>query len=78
MSSPDPLMSAAQVAQARAERFAPLWQMTRAQRIAAYWRGELSIAECLAWARRFPHEPPRAVDGEWHFIATKTPEYLGE
>ena len=79
MPSPsDPLAHIAQLTQARAERFAPLWQMSPAERVATYWRGELSFAACLAWARRYPHEPPRVADGEWHFVAVRTPEFLGE
>jgi soluble lytic murein transglycosylase-like protein len=60
--------------QAEAE-MAPLWRMSEAQRLAAFYRGDLNLRQCLAWARRFPKEPPLAPDGEYLFIAWKTPEW---
>lgn len=57
------------------ERTAHLWEMTPAQRLSAFYRGEFNLFECLAWARRYPKEPPLAADGEWLFIAWKTPEW---
>lgn len=56
-------------------RRARLWEMTPAQRLAAFYRSELSFGDCLAWARRFPNEPPLAADGEYLFIAVNTPEW---
>jgi len=47
--------------------------MTAEQRVAAMYAGELSLADCLAWAARFPQEPP-TINGEWAFIAIRTPE----
>jgi hypothetical protein len=52
-----------------------LWAMTPRQRLAAFYRSELSLGDCLAWARRFPDEPPLAPDGEYLFIAVRTPEW---
>ena len=52
-----------------------LWRMSAEQRRAAFFRGELTLGDCLAWARRYPHEPPTAPDGEWLFIACRTPEW---
>ena len=50
-----------------------LWRMTPDQRVAAMYAGELSLADCLAWAARWPDEPP-TINGEWAFIAIRTPE----
>jgi hypothetical protein len=55
------------------ERCDWLWRMTAEQRVAAMYAGELSLADCLAWAARFPDEPP-TINGEWAFIAIRTPE----
>src|SRR4051794_39015997 len=55
-----------------------LWRMTRDQRRAAFYRGELTLGDCLAWARRHPNEPPLAADGEYLFIAVRTPEWADE
>jgi hypothetical protein len=35
--------------------------------------GELTYAEAYKWAARYPHEVER-VDGEFWFIAQRTPE----
>lgn len=68
-------LAAAKEEAAKRER---LWRMTADQRRAAFFRGELSFADCLAWARRYPNEPPIAGDGEYLFIAWKTPEWADE
>jgi hypothetical protein len=52
-----------------------LWSMTGEERTAAFYRGELSLGDCLAWARRMPDEPPRSPDGEYLFITVRTPEW---
>ena len=57
----------------RRERREWFWRMTADQRVAAMYAGELSLADCLAWAARYPHEPP-TINGEWAFIAIRTPE----
>jgi hypothetical protein len=61
------------VAPSRRERREWLWRMTAQQRVAAMYAGELSLADCLAWGARCPNEPP-TINGEWAFIATRTPE----
>jgi hypothetical protein len=61
------------VAPSRRERSEWLWRMTAEQRVAAMYAGELSLADCLAWAARYPDEPP-TINGEWAFIAIRTPE----
>jgi hypothetical protein len=57
----------------RAEQSLILWRMSAAEREAAMWRGELTGAQLLEWARRRPDEIP-LIDGEWAFIAALTPE----
>ena len=78
---PDPLAvvnAATAVAAQRAARHAHLWAMTRQERVAAFYRGELTFADCQAWSRRYPDEPPRGPCGEYLHILVSTPEWLGE
>jgi len=37
------------------------------------YAGKLTLADCLAWGARYPHKPP-TINGEWAFIAIRTPE----
>lgn len=66
------------VARDRAARHEHLWAMTREERIAAFYRGELTFNDCLAWSRRYPDEPPTGPCGEYLYILVSTPEWLGE
>ena len=52
--------------------------MTREERIAAFWASELTFGQCLEWSRHAGHEVPKAADGEFLYIACRTPEWLGE
>jgi hypothetical protein len=52
---------------------ARLWAMTPDERVQAMRAGRLSLALCLHWASRRPHEVP-LLNGEWEFIAISTPE----
>jgi|SRR5581483_9294098 len=52
-----------------------LWAMTPEQRVAAMWRGELSLLQCLEWSRRASREVPR-LNGEFAYITLNTVEYL--
>jgi hypothetical protein len=58
---------------ARDARLRALWQMTPAQRVAAMRRGELSLAQCAAWAARHPAQVP-LLNGEFEYLAAFTPE----
>jgi hypothetical protein len=58
---------------ALADRLAPLWQMTPAQRVAAMRSGELTYEQLLAWTRRHPDQVP-TVHGEYEWIVAKLPE----
>ena len=65
-------------AEAKNLRHERLWQMTSAERLASYQRGEMTLGDCLAWARRYPDEPPVAPSGEYLFIEVRTPEWDDE
>ncbi len=60
---------------AKFEDFRHLWRMSADERVAAMWRGDLSLAECLAWSGRFPDEVP-LIGNEFAYIVTSTPEWL--
>lgn len=61
----------------RERRFAHLWRMTPGERVAAMWRGELSLAECQAWSRRRAGEVP-LIGNEFAYIVMHTPDWLGD
>jgi hypothetical protein len=46
--------------------------MTAAE-LAAMYRGDLTLFQCLAWAARYPDEVP-TLNGEWWSSAIRTPE----
>jgi hypothetical protein len=55
------------------EHVAQIWLMTRAERIAAYVRGELTHEQIQEWTGRAPREVP-LINGEFAHIAASTPE----
>jgi hypothetical protein len=57
----------------RAEQRETLWRMSPAERVAAMYRGDLNLVQCLAWAARYPEQVP-VLNGEWWFIAVRMPE----
>ena len=57
----------------RAEQREALWRMTPAERLAAMYRGDLNLFQCLTWAARHPDQVP-LLNGEWWFIAIRMPE----
>jgi hypothetical protein len=63
---------AASVAALR-EHTAQVWLMTRAERVAAYMRGELTHDQIQEWIGRTPREVPK-INGEFAHIAASTPE----
>lgn len=63
---------------ARTARHERLWAMTSKDRVAAFYRGDLTFDDCLAWSRRYPDEPPTGPCGEYLYILVTTPEWLGE
>jgi hypothetical protein len=54
---------------------AALRAMTPSQRVAAMWRGELSLLQLTEWSRRAPQEVP-LINGEFAYITLNTVEYL--
>jgi hypothetical protein len=75
--SVDLLKRALRARNEKAERHAHLWRMTADERVAAMWRGELTLGECLAWSARRPREVPR-IGGEFAYIVMRTPEWLDD
>jgi len=54
---------------------AALWAMTPQQRIAAMWRGELSILQLTEWSRRAPQEVP-TINGEFVYVVMTLVDWL--
>lgn len=48
--------------------------MTRDERIAAMWRGELTTRQLCQWSSRAQHEVP-LLGGEFAWIVMRTPEW---
>jgi hypothetical protein len=59
------------------ERMSALYRLSPDERRAAARRGELTYGEACKWAARYPHEV-ELVDGEFWFIAQRTPEATEE
>ena len=57
------------------ERREALRRLGREGRLAAYRRGEFNLDTCCLWAARYPREVP-LLNGEFEFIAVKTPEVV--
>jgi len=56
------------------DAYSALWAMTRDERIAAMWRGELSTRQLCQWSSRAQHEIP-LLGGEFAWIVMRTPEW---
>jgi hypothetical protein len=56
------------------DAYRALWAMTRDERIAALWRGELTTRQLSQWSSRAQHEIP-LLAGELAWIAMRTPEW---
>ena len=52
--------------------------MTAEERLSAFWAGQLSFGQCLEWSRRAQAEVPLAPNGEFLYIACRSPEWLGD
>jgi hypothetical protein len=57
------------------DEYRALWAMTRDERIAAMWRGELTTRQLCQWSSRAQHEVP-LLGGEFAWIAMRTPEWV--
>lgn len=51
-----------------------LWAMSPHERVAAMWRGELTLFQLAKWAAKAPHEVPR-LGGEFAFLVMRDPEW---
>jgi hypothetical protein len=56
------------------DAYRALWAMTRDERIAAMWRGDLTTRQLCQWSSRAQHEVP-LLAGEFAWIAMRTPEW---
>jgi hypothetical protein len=60
--------------EAREQQLAALWAMSPAERIAAMWRGDLTLYQLTRWSSRAQHEVP-LLGGEFAWIVMRTPEW---
>ena len=51
-----------------------LWQMSKQQRIAAMWTGQLSLSQLTEWTGRRPNEVP-LLGSEFAWLVIHTPEW---
>jgi hypothetical protein len=56
------------------DAYRALWAMTRGERIAAMWRGELSLRQLCQWSSRAQHEVP-LLGGEFAWIVMRTADW---
>ena len=56
------------------EEYRSLWAMSRGERIAAMWRGELTTLQLCQWSSRAQHEVP-LLGGEFAWIVMRTPDW---
>ena len=56
------------------DQYRALWAMTRTERIAAMWRGQLTTRQLCQWSSRAQHEVP-LLGGEFAWIGMRTPEW---
>jgi hypothetical protein len=54
---------------------AALWRLTPEQRVAAMWRGELSLTQLAEWSRRAPREVPH-INSEFAWIVISTADWI--
>ena len=62
------------VDEARQLQLDALWAMSPAQRVAAMWRGDLTLFQLTRWSSRASHEVP-LLGGEFAYIVMRTPEW---
>jgi hypothetical protein len=56
------------------DAYRALWAITRDERIAAMWRGELTLRQLCQWSSCTQHEVP-LLGGEFAWIVMHTPEW---
>jgi hypothetical protein len=62
------------VGDSREQQLAALWAMRPAERVAAMWRGDLTLYQLARWSSRAQHEVP-LLGGEFAWIVMRTPEW---
>ncbi len=56
------------------DALAALWEMSAEQRVAAKWRGELTLFQCTKWSERRPDEVP-TLGGEFAYLVMHDAEW---
>ena len=59
---------------AREQQLDALWAMSSTERVAAMWRGDLTLYQLSRWSSRAQHEVP-LLGGEFAWIVMRTPEW---
>ena len=62
------------VGEAREQQLDALWAMSPTERVAAMWRGDLTLYQLARWSSRAQHEVP-LLGGEFAWIVMRTPEW---
>jgi hypothetical protein len=62
------------VGEAREQQLDALWAMSSIERVAAMWRGDLTLYQLSRWSSRAQHEVP-LLGGEFAWIVMRTPEW---
>jgi hypothetical protein len=62
------------VGDARQSQLDSLWAITADERVAAMWRGDLTLFQLTSWSSRAQHEVP-LHGGEFAYIVMRTPEW---
>jgi hypothetical protein len=62
------------IGEARQHQLDALWAMSSADRVAAMWRGNLTLFQLTRWSSRRPDEVP-LIGGEFAYIVMRTPEW---
>jgi len=58
----------------REQQLDALWAMSPTERLAAMWRGDLTLYQLSRWSSRASHEVP-LLGGEFAWIVMRTPEW---
>ena len=58
----------------REQQLDALWAMSPTERLAAMWRGDLTLYQLSRWSSRAQHEVP-LLGGEFAWIVMRTPEW---
>ena len=59
---------------AREQQLDALWAMSSTERVAAMWRGDLTLYQLSRWSSRAQDEVP-LLGGEFAWIVMRTPEW---